>query len=36
MDPVTHILVTHALVGRRPTTLLAGVAADPPFYLTYP
>jgi hypothetical protein len=36
MDPLTHVLVTRIFVGRRPTTLLAGVAADAPFYLTYP
>lgn len=36
MDLLTHILVTRVFVGRRPTTLLAGVAADAPFYFTYP
>lgn len=36
MDPLTHVLVTRIFVDRRPTTLLAGVLADAPFYLTYP
>lgn len=36
MDPLTHILITRALVGREPATQLAGIAADAPFYLTYP
>lgn len=36
MNPLTHVLVTRIFVGRRSTTLLAGVAADAPFYLTYP
>ena len=36
MDPVTHIVLTRALIGRERTTLLAGVLADAPFYLTYP
>lgn len=36
MDPLTHILVTRTLVGREPATQLAGIAADAPFYLTYP
>jgi hypothetical protein len=36
MDPLTHVLVTRIFVGRRPTTLLAGILPDAPFYLTYP
>jgi hypothetical protein len=35
MDPLTHVLVTRIFVDHRPTTLLAGIAADAPFYLTY-
>ena len=36
MDPLTHVLVTCSFVDRRPTTLLAGVLADAPFYLMNP
>jgi hypothetical protein len=36
VDPVTHLLTTRLLVGREPTTLLAGIAPDLPFYITYP
>ena len=36
MDPLTHVLVPRVCIGRRPMTLLVGVAADAPFYLTYP
>jgi hypothetical protein len=36
MDPFTHYVITRKIVGRAPATLLAGLAADMPFYLTYP
>lgn len=36
MDPLTHLLTTRLLVGREPTTLLAGLAPDLAFYSTYP
>jgi hypothetical protein len=36
MDPITHLLVTRVFVGRKRTTLLAGIVPDAPFYLTYP
>ena len=36
MDPFTHYVITRKIVGRDPATLLAGLAADLPFYLTYP
>lgn len=36
MDPLTHLLTTHLLIGREPATLLAGIAPDLAFYSTYP
>lgn len=36
MDPLAHILLTRAIVGKQPRILLAGIVADAPFYLTYP
>jgi hypothetical protein len=36
VDPLTHLLTTRLLVGREPTTLLAGIAPDLAFYSTYP
>ncbi len=36
MDPLTHIFLARTLIDKRPTTLLAGVVADAPWYLTYP
>lgn len=36
MDPLTHLLITRALVGKERTTVFAGLAADMPFYATYP
>jgi hypothetical protein len=36
MDILTHILLTRSLVGKQPRVLMAGVAPDAPFYLTYP
>lgn len=36
MDPFTHLLVTRTVISPEPKTILAGLAADLPFYLTYP
>lgn len=36
MDPLTHLLATCALVGRRPSVVAAGLAPDVPFFATYP
>lgn len=36
MDPLTHGIVTRKVVGKDRSTLLAGIAADLPFFLTYP
>jgi hypothetical protein len=36
MDPLTHLLITRKFVSPEPATLLAGLAPDVPFYLTYP
>src|SRR6266540_3884457 len=36
MDPITHLLVTRIFIGKEPQILLAGLAPDAPFYLTYP
>ncbi len=36
MDPFTHIVVTRTVVSSEPKTIFAGLAADLPFYLTYP
>ena len=36
MDPLTHILITYRFVGCEPIVLIAGIAADIPFYTTYP
>jgi len=36
MDPVTHYVITRRYVGNERTTIVAGLLADTPFYLTYP
>ena len=36
MDPLTHLLITRQIIGPDRKTILAGLAADVPFYLTYP
>ena len=36
MDPLTHLLITRKFVSPEPATLLAGLAPDVLFYLTYP
>jgi hypothetical protein len=36
MDILTHVLLTRTWVGKQPRVLMAGVASDAPFYLTYP
>jgi len=36
MDPITHLLVTRTLIGSEPTVIIAGLAPDAPFYVTYP
>jgi hypothetical protein len=36
MDPLSHLIFTGLLLGRKPGLLLAGVAPDLPFYLLYP
>jgi len=36
MDSLTHLIVTRKLVGTDCSVILAGLAADLPFYLTYP
>lgn len=36
MDPLTHLLITRKFVSPEPVTMVAGLAPDVPFYLTYP
>ena len=36
MDPLTHIVLTRAAVGKDLSVLLAGLGPDLSFYLTYP
>lgn len=36
MDLMTHILITRKFVNKEPRHILAGMAPDAPFYLTYP
>ena len=36
MDPLTHLLITRRLLDPDRKTILVGLAADVPFYLTYP
>jgi hypothetical protein len=36
MDSLTHLLVTRKLLGTDRDVLIAGIAPDLPFYLTYP
>ena len=36
MDPLTHVLATRKLISKDRNVVIAGVAADTPFYLTYP
>lgn len=36
MDPFTHLLITRKFVSPDPAVVAAGLAADIPFYLTYP
>jgi hypothetical protein len=36
MDPLTHFLITRKVISREARVLLAGLAPDAPFYLTYP
>ncbi|HRV96495.1 MAG TPA: hypothetical protein P5526_30350 [Anaerolineae bacterium] len=36
MDPLTHLFITRKVIGAEPTVVVAGLAADTPFYLTYP
>ena len=36
MDPLTHILITRKVISPDRKVVLAGLAADVPFYLTYP
>ena len=36
MDPLTHLLITRKVIGPDSKVVLAGLAADAPFYLTYP
>ena len=36
MDLITHVLVTRKFIGKENSTVVAGVVADAPFYLTYP
>jgi hypothetical protein len=36
MDPLTHLVITRACVGRQRTAIIAGVVPDIPFYATYP
>jgi hypothetical protein len=36
VDPFTHLLLTRRFVGTRPAIIVAGLAPDTPFYLTYP
>jgi len=36
MDPLTHLLLTRKMIGADQKIVAAGLAADLPFYLTYP
>ena len=36
MDPITHLITTRKLVSKKPIIMIAGIAADLPFYLNYP
>jgi hypothetical protein len=36
MDSLTHLLITRKLLGTDRDVLIAGLAPDLPFYLTYP
>ena len=36
MDPLTHLVITYKIVSPKRSVVLAGLAADLPFYLTYP
>ena len=36
MDSLTHLLVTRKFISKKPRHLVAGVAPDLPFYLSYP
>ena len=36
MDPLSYLLLTRKLIGTDREVLMAGLAADMPFYLTYP
>ena len=36
MDPLTHLLITRRVMGADRKVAFAGLAADIPFYLTYP
>ena len=36
MDSLTHLLITRKLLGTDRQLLIAGLAPDLPFYLTYP
>lgn len=36
MDPLTHLFITRKMIGSEVRVLLAGLAPDVPFYLTYP
>ncbi|MCB0212751.1 MAG: hypothetical protein KDJ52_25635 [Anaerolineae bacterium] len=36
IDPLTHLLITRKVIGTQPTVVIAGLAADTPFYVTYP
>jgi hypothetical protein len=36
MDPLTYLLLTRRFVSTRPAIVVAGLAPDAPFYLTYP
>ena len=36
MDPLTHLYITRKVMNTDRTVVIAGLAADTPFYLTYP
>jgi len=36
MDPLTHFFITSKVISSKARVLLAGLAPDAPFYLTYP
>jgi hypothetical protein len=36
MDPITHLIATRKLISSDRKVMVAGLAADAPFYLTYP